>query len=408
MAKAPRADGKERQHSAVDLRHLPFAVARPRRRRQRRLELRQVGGGEHQVRRGDVLLEVLAALGSRNGHDVFAPPQQPRQRDLSRRRALPLRHLLHRGSDAHVRIEVRALEPRVVPAQVALREPPGALDGPAEEAASERSERDEHDAELTQQRDDPRLEVPFPERVLALERRDRMHLVRAPDGLLARLGQAEVTDLSPPNEIGHRAHHVLDRHLLVDAVLVEEVDVIGLEPARGGFHHLADVLRAAIEANDLPIVEPEAELGGDDHLIALALESASEKLLVVPDAVGLGGVEERHPQLDGALDGSDRFRIVAGAVRLAHPHATEAQLRDLESLLSELPFLQHDVPSSPAPTTNSVAGDQHQETYGNAWSVQKIFTTANRVGDGGARYCCSLTFAIKSMTFPFRFSLMAR
>src|SRR5207237_2814025 len=245
-------------------------------------------------------------------------------------------------------------EPRVVPAEVALGEAVGALDGPAEEAAAERSKRDEPDAELSQERDDPRLEVPLPERVLALERRDRMNLVRAPDGLFARLGQPEVTDLSLPDEIGHRAHHLLDRHLLGDAVLVEEVDVVGLEPARGGFHHLADVLRAAIEANDLPIVEPEAELGGDDHLIALALESASEKLLVVPDAVGLGGVEERHPQLDGALDGSERFRIVAGAVRLAHPNETEAQLRDIESLISEPPIHPQDFPSFRAHTTDNV------------------------------------------------------
>ena len=204
-----------------------------------------------------------------------------------------------------------------------------------------------------------------------------MHLVRAPDGLFARLGQPEVTDLSLPDEIGHRAHHVLDRHLLVDAVLVEEVDVVGLEPARGGFHHLADVLRAAIEANDLPIVEPEAELGGDDHLIALALESASEKLLVVPDAVGLGGVEERHPQLDGALEGSDRFRIVAGAVRLAHPHATEAQLRDLESLLSELPFLQHDVPSFRAPTTDNI---RSRPASGNIWRLHGRFNSRRLTG----------------------------
>ena len=63
------------------------------------------------------------------------------------------------------------------------------------------------------------------------------------------------------------------------------------------------------------------------------------------DAVHLGGIEERHAELESAVDGRDRLRVVAFAVRLAHPHATEAQLRNLESLLSELPLLEHDVPS---------------------------------------------------------------
>src|SRR5437764_6098264 len=86
-----------------------------------------------------------------------------------------------------------------------------------------------------------------------------------------------------------------------------------------------------------------------DSRSAPALEGASEKLLVVTDTVHLGGVEERHAELESAVDGRNRLRVVAFAVGLAHPHATEAQLRNLESLLSELPLLEHDASFFPTP-----------------------------------------------------------
>ena len=53
----------------------------------------------------------------------------------------------------------------------------------------------------------------------------------AADGLRAGLGQAEVLDLAFPDQVLHRARDVLDRHVRVDAVLVEQVDGVGLAAA---------------------------------------------------------------------------------------------------------------------------------------------------------------------------------
>ena len=61
----------------------------------------------------------------------------------------------------------------------------------------------------------------------------------------------------------------------------------------------------------------------------------------MPDAVDLGGVEERHAELDGSLEGGERLRIVAGAVGLAHAHASQPERRNLEALFSQLALLQH-------------------------------------------------------------------
>ena len=76
------------------------------------------------------------------------------------------------------------------------------------------------------------LRLSPPERVLALQRRDRLDGVGAADRLHAGLGEAEVLDLPLLDQLLHGAGHVLDRDVRVDAVLVEEVDRVGPEPLR--------------------------------------------------------------------------------------------------------------------------------------------------------------------------------
>ncbi len=74
------------------------------------------------------------------------------------------------------------------------------LDLAGEEAAAERAVGDEADAQLAHGRQDLVLRVARPQRVLGLQRADRVHLVRAPDRRRRRLGQAEVAHLAraPP------------------------------------------------------------------------------------------------------------------------------------------------------------------------------------------------------------------
>ena len=83
----------------------------------------------------------------------------------------------------------------------------------------------------------------------------------------------------------------------------------------------------------LPVLDAEAELRREDHLVATALECAPEEFLVMEGAVDLRGVEEVEPELDCAVDGSERLGVVARAVRLAHAHASQAEGGNLEALL---------------------------------------------------------------------------
>ena len=61
----------------------------------------------------------------------------------------------------------------------------------------------------------------------------------SPDRLHARLGKAEVLDLALPDQVLHRARDVLDGHVRIDAVLIEQIDAIGLEPLERGLGDLA-------------------------------------------------------------------------------------------------------------------------------------------------------------------------
>ena len=86
-----------------------------------------------------------------------------------------------RGHDV---AEVGAVERRVL------------VDLAGEEALAQRAEGDEADAEFFERRQDLLLGLPPPQRVFALQRRDRLDRVGAADRLHAGLGQAEVLDLA--------------------------------------------------------------------------------------------------------------------------------------------------------------------------------------------------------------------
>ena len=76
--------------------------------------------------------------------------------------------------------------------------------------------------------------------------------MRATNRLHARFRQTEVPHLAFANQFLHRAGDVLDRHVRVDAVLIEQIDPIGLQPLQRGLDDLADVRGPAVQPACLP------------------------------------------------------------------------------------------------------------------------------------------------------------
>ena len=65
----------------------------------------------------------------------------------------------------------------------------------------------------------------------------------APERLDARLGHAEMPDLALGDQVLDRAGDVLDRHVGIDAVLVEEVDGVDAEPPERAIDRLRGCAR---------------------------------------------------------------------------------------------------------------------------------------------------------------------
>src|SRR5688572_22367741 len=198
-----------------------------------------------------------------------------------------------------------------------------------EEAAPKRAVRHKRDAELAQQRDDLRLKVARPQRIFRLHGRERVDRMRAADGVGAGLAQAEVAHLALLDEARHGADRLLDRRLRIDAVLVVDVDVIDAEPLETRLARDRDVVGPAVDEAALAVWSAHvAELRGDQHLVAPAAEGLAEKFLVLAEAIGIGGVEQRDAKFDRPMNGRGGFGIVRYPVIGTHARAPEPDRRD--------------------------------------------------------------------------------
>ena len=76
--------------------------------------------------------------------------------------------------------------------------------------------------------------------------------------------------LSRLNEVLHRTGYIFNRHLRVNAVLVEQGDTVSLKPLETSIGYLLDVLGLAVESAEALSAgrEVEAELRGNHHLLA--------------------------------------------------------------------------------------------------------------------------------------------
>jgi hypothetical protein len=114
-----------------------------------------------------------------------------------------------------------------------------------------------------------------------------------------------VSDLALLNEVLHGSRDILDRHVGIDAVLIKEVDEIGLESFQRGLGDLANVLGPAIDSSQRPLgfgIDFETELGGDHNLITEGSQGLADQFFVGEGAVSFGGIEECDTAFEGSAD----------------------------------------------------------------------------------------------------------
>ncbi len=148
--------------------------------------------------------------------------------------------------------------------------------------------------------------------------------------------------LSGPNDIGHGADHLLDRLPAVGEVEVPQVDHVDAEPPQAGLGRGARSLRAAVDP-DLVVAGVlrkalrlrrglhDAPLGGDHRIVAACGERPSDEALVrAIGAVGVGGVEHGHPEVEGAIDHVDSAIVGDVAIEADEHHRAIAEGRGLK------------------------------------------------------------------------------
>ena len=145
-------------------------------------------------------------------------------------------------------------------------------------------------------------------------------------------------DLALPDQFLYRSSHIFDRHIRIDAVLIEEIDDIGPESLERGLGHLFDVFRATVQDRPATLHPPwidvgiETELGGDHHPVSQRGKRFTDQFLICERAVDLRRIEEGDAAFHGCPEKRNHLLPVFGrTIRKTHPHAAESQSRNFKS-----------------------------------------------------------------------------
>ncbi|MNM76661.1 hypothetical protein D3C81_884910 [compost metagenome] len=130
-----------------------------------------------------------------------------------------------------------------------------------------------------------------------------------------------VADLAGADQVAHGAHRLLEVGAGEVAVQVEDVHIVGSQPAQAVFH-LAQDPRARIVRLVRTAAHRVAELGGEHPVVAVGNQQAAHHLLGAALAVDIGGVDEIDAVVTGAGHDAGGLGLV-GLVR--EHHGAQAQ-----------------------------------------------------------------------------------
>ena len=124
-------------------------------------------------------------------------------------------------------------------------------------------------------------------------------------------------------------------------MLVIQVDGVDTQPLEAGLAGRAHVFGAPADAAHGGVVgvAHDTELGGKEDLLAPLPDRLAYQHLVGVRAVHVGGIEQGQAALECAMEGGDRFGIVAvgvaRVVEVAHAHAAKAKGGNLRAVVAQ-------------------------------------------------------------------------
>src|SRR4029453_5577486 len=141
--------------------------------------------------------------------------------------------------------------------------------------------------------------------------------------LRTSLGQPQSADLPLLDEAGHRADRLLDRHGIIDAMLVVEVNRIDTKSLQARFASLIDVFGAAIDSDASIRSSSLAELGRDYRFVSSPPQRTTEQFLVMTPPIHIRRVEHVDAAIKAPVNCRNRLGLVGGSVDPRHRHQSE-------------------------------------------------------------------------------------
>src|SRR5258706_103970 len=141
------------------------------------------------------------------------------------------------------------------------------------------------------------------------------------------------------DQLLHRAHGILDRHLGVDAMQPVNIDHFDAEPLERSItrlRYVSGVPRGEPFRKLEPAQAHVPEFRGEEHPAASAFDRAPDQFLVASRSVGVRSDDQVDAEIDGAVNRRDRLGLIRLAVDSRHSHAAQAQRRDGGPIFSEL------------------------------------------------------------------------
>ena len=176
-----------------------------------------------------------------------------------------------------------------------------------------------------------------------LQRDDRADGERALHELRRMVREAAVANLALVDEAHHLAPRLLDWDGRIGIVRLEQVDVIGAQPAQTGLEVAADRLRAQVHVVVAVVAAQRAALREDVDVVAAAADRLADELLGAAPAVEGSRVDPVDAHVERRADRCDRVASILRAP--AHPpggigadrRGAHADARDLEVARAEPP-----------------------------------------------------------------------
>ena len=146
----------------------------------------------------------------------------------------------------------------------------------------------------------------------------------ATDGACAGFRQSPVQYLSLLHQIFDRSGNFFHRHVWIDTVLVQKVNMICTQPPERPFHCATDMVGTAVQGGGLLFLDPKTELRADFHFVTERSQCLAYPLFAGIRPLHFRCVEKGHPFFVCTSDGGNHIPFsIFPAIIAYHRQATQ-------------------------------------------------------------------------------------